>query len=97
MPSAGARPNCMAEWLEVEVVLAWPDRIERRHLRLPEGATVRAAAEASGLLEGVEGAGLAVYGREVGVDQPVEDGDRVEILRPLLEDPKSRRRRRAGR
>ncbi|MFZ9061531.1 MAG: RnfH family protein, partial [Steroidobacteraceae bacterium] len=42
-------------------------------------------------------AGLAVYGREVGGEQPVEDGVRVEILRPLLEDPKSRRRRRAGR
>ncbi len=87
----------MADLLEIEVVLAWPERVEQRRLRLPVGTTVRAAAEASGLLEGVEGAGLAVFGREAGADQPIEAGDRVEILRPLLQDPKSRRRRRAGR
>lgn len=87
----------MADTLDIEVLLVWPERVDRCRLSLPEGSTVGEAAMASGLLEQVPGAGLAVFGREVSPGQLLEAGDRVEILRPLLEDPKSRRRRRAGR
>ena len=36
------------------------------------------------------------HGETVVLDQPLRDGDRVELLRPLLLDPKEARRRRAG-
>lgn len=61
---------------------------------LPEGATVNDALSASGWsLEDV--AGVAIFGERVERDARLHDGDRVELLRPLLIDPKDARRRRA--
>ena len=78
--------------LRVEVVRAWPERLEQRALELEEGATVRAALAAAGM-QAPHGAGI--YGRRVPLDTPLADGDRVEVLRPLAADPKEARRRRA--
>lgn len=80
--------------LRVEVVRAWPKRLELRTLELEEGATVRAALAAAGL-QAPHGAGI--YGRRVPLDTTLADGDRVEILRPLSADPKEARRLRARR
>ncbi len=80
--------------MRVEVIRAWPRRHERRLLELPEGATAGEAVAASGIaVEGV--AGLAVFGERAGPERPLRDGDRVELLGPLLVDPKDARRRRA--
>jgi putative ubiquitin-RnfH superfamily antitoxin RatB of RatAB toxin-antitoxin module len=38
---------------------------------------------------------VGVYGRLVALDDVLREGDRVEILRPLVADPKAARRRRA--
>jgi putative ubiquitin-RnfH superfamily antitoxin RatB of RatAB toxin-antitoxin module len=43
--------------------------------------------------EGVSG--YAVFGERVGMDTVLDDGDRLELLQPLLVDPKEARRRRA--
>lgn len=40
-------------------------------------------------------AGLAIFGRRVGVDEPLQPGDRIEVLPPLQVDPKLARQRRA--
>ena len=37
---------------------------------------------------------LGVWGRRVGPDEPLRDGDRLELYRPLQCDPKESRRRR---
>jgi hypothetical protein len=80
--------------LRVEVVLALPRRHLAAALRLVEGATVADALRAAGLpLEGV--AGFAIFGERATPATPLRDGDRVELLRPLLADPKEARRRRA--
>ena len=79
----------------IEVVLALPRRHALVTLRLPQGATVADAVQASDLpLEGI--AGYAVFGERVTPVTPLRDGDRVELLRPLLADPKDARRRRAA-
>ncbi|MDH4094612.1 MAG: RnfH family protein [Betaproteobacteria bacterium] len=78
--------------MRVEVVRAWPDRAELRALELEEGATVRAALVAAGMAA-PHGAGI--HGRRVPMDAVLADGDRVEVYRPLLADPKAARRRRA--
>ena len=81
--------------LRIEVVLAWPRRHAAAALQLPPGATVADAARVSGLpLEDI--AGYAVFGERVTPTTPLRDGDRVELLRPLLADPKDARRRRAA-
>ncbi len=81
--------------MRVEVVLAWPDRYLRRVLELPEGCTVAEAMEEAGLDPAGEAVAAAVHGVLARPLQLVCDGDRIELLRPLLADPKENRRRRA--
>lgn len=81
--------------IRVEVVLAWPDRVLRQALVLAEDATV-ADAVAAAALEGSEACpAVAVHGVLARPSQALQDGDRVELLRALLADPKDNRRRRA--
>lgn len=82
--------------MKVEVVLAWPRRFQAVTLELPDGATVAEAIARSGL-DTAGTIGAAVYGVRAAPTQPLRDGDRVELLRPLLADPKEQRRHRAGR
>ena len=79
--------------IQVEVVLAWPDRYQLVALQLPVGTTVEAAVARSGL--SAPAGAMAVHGLLARPDQVLLDGDRVELLRPLLIDPKEARRRRA--
>ena len=70
-------------------------------VELPAGSTVAEAIAASGLLRahGLDVAQLAVavHGRRCGLERRVQEGDRLELLRPLVADPKEARRRRAAR
>ena len=82
--------------MRVEVVLALPRAHRTVVVELPEGATAGDAVAASGLpMDGIDG--LAVFGVRVAADAPLREGDRVELLRPLVMDPKEARRRRAAR
>lgn len=88
--------------LRIEVVHALPDRAWRVPLQLPRGATVAQALQAADMPSRVPGlvvdpARLAIFGRRVGPEEPLQDGDRIEILRPLLADPMQARRDRARR
>lgn len=74
----------------------------RYSVELEEGASVREAVERSGVLAEFPEIDLGrnrvgVYGRLVTLDSALGEGDRVEILRPLVADPKAARRRRAAR
>jgi putative ubiquitin-RnfH superfamily antitoxin RatB of RatAB toxin-antitoxin module len=85
-----------AATIRVEVVRAWPRRHASVVLELPAGATVSDAMAACGLaLDGING--QAVFGERVASTDVLRDGDRLELLQPLLVDPKEARRRRAGR
>ena len=70
-------------------------------LEVPPGASVADAVAQSGLADrpGIAAAALefAIHGRRVRRDTPLADGDRVELTRPLLADPKQARRARARR
>jgi putative ubiquitin-RnfH superfamily antitoxin RatB of RatAB toxin-antitoxin module len=79
--------------IRVEVVHARRDGVDTVTLQLPAGALVRDALHASGIDAGA--GALGVFGKRVRPDTPLADGDRVEIYRPLLLDPKERRRQRA--
>ena len=81
--------------IRVEVVLAWPDRVASRQLQLPDAATVADAITAAALDGSAQCPAVAVHGLLARLTQPLRDGDRVELLRPLLADPKDNRRRRA--
>lgn len=88
------------ERIRVEVVYARREQQRVVCLELPPGATVRNAVERSRLLEPLpeDEAKACRYGVFGIVTEPstlVRDGDRVEIYRPLLNDAKAIRRRRA--
>lgn len=91
----------MAELINVEVTYALPQRQELVHLRLPAGASVRDAVEASGLLQKypdieIDGRNkLGIYAKLTKADAVLRDRDRVEIYRPLIADPKAVRKKRA--
>src|SRR6478672_11979298 len=64
-----------------------------------EGATVADAlriADVAQRIGIVDDAGLAIFGQRVDGSTPLRDGDRVEITRPLVCDPKVARRARAA-
>lgn len=86
----------------VEVVYALPEKQYLRSVKLDEGGTVEQAIKASGLLELRRDIDLAsnkigIYSRPVKLNDLLADGDRVEIYRPLIADPKEMRRQRAER
>jgi len=90
--------------IEVEVVYAAVDRQVLRTVSVAEGSTVRAALLASGIgLEFPEldlsACPLGIFGKVIADAEvrPIQDGDRIEIYRPLLADPKEVRRLRAAR
>jgi putative ubiquitin-RnfH superfamily antitoxin RatB of RatAB toxin-antitoxin module len=88
--------------LRVEIVYALRDRQVLLTLEVEEGTTVRQAVERSGFLQrfpeiDLARAGLGIFGRVVSPDTPLRNGDRVEIYRPLIADPKQARRTRATR
>lgn len=82
--------------MRIEVVLAWPDHYSAVQLDLPDGATVADAVALSSLALEQAPAAHAVHGVIARPEQVLREGDRVELLRPLLLDPKQARRRRAG-
>jgi len=80
----------------VEVVIAHPGRQILRRVELAAGSTVVDAVSASGLAEAGAAPRFGIYGKVVSAGTVVRDGDRVELYRPLVADPKELRRLRAA-
>lgn len=88
--------------IAVEVVYALPEKQYLHSVKLAEGSTVEQAIQASGILELRRDIDLGenkvgVFSRPVKLSDEVQDGDRIEIYRPLIADPKELRRQRAER
>lgn len=77
--------------IRVEIIDARPREHRSRWLDLAPGATVAEALALAAI-----DAPVAIFGERVTPSRVLEDGDRVEVLRPLVADPKDARRRRAG-
>jgi uncharacterized protein len=83
--------------MRIELLRAWPHRHESQVVDVREEATVAEALQAAGWTLDGEFTGLAVFGVAAGMDTPLNEGDRVELLRALQVDPKQARRLRAQR
>jgi uncharacterized protein len=84
----------------VDVVYAGVERQIALRIELPRGSSARQAIDRSGIVEKLpEGAvdlqQLGVFGKRIEPDRIVQDGDRIEIYRPLLLNPMEARRKRA--
>ncbi len=87
--------------IAVTVVYALPARATEIEVSLPAGATVGDALAGSGIASRHPDADLAhcpvgIFGKHVDRQTLVADGDRIELYRPLIADPKSSRRQRAN-
>jgi hypothetical protein len=86
--------------IKVEVAYATPECQVVVEVLLDAAATIGEAIERSGIVErspeiDLQRQRVGIFGRLVGLGEPLADGDRVEIYRPLTDDPKRSRRERA--
>lgn len=88
--------------LRVQVCYAKPEMQSMYDVCVPSGATVQAAILRSGILHDLPEIDLqhcrvGIYARIKTLETTLREGDRIEIYRPLIADPKVSRRLRADR
>jgi hypothetical protein len=86
--------------IRIEVVYALPERQAIHELSVPPGTTAEQAVKLSEISRvfpeiDLSQNKLGIFGKLAKPDKVLRDGDRVEIYRPLVLDPKDRRRQRA--
>jgi putative ubiquitin-RnfH superfamily antitoxin RatB of RatAB toxin-antitoxin module len=91
--------NSQGESIQVEVAYAKPSLQRILKIKVTPGTSARAIIEMSGIREifpEIEAEPVVgIFSRKIALDTPLENGDRLEIYRPLLADPKEVRRRKA--
>lgn len=90
-----------AEWINVTVAYATAQQQRVIPVRVPSASTLEQAIRSSGVLEQFSEINLSinpigVFGELANLDDPVHEGERIEIYRALVADPKLARRRRAA-
>ena len=88
--------------IRIEIVYAQPGRQTLLEITVIEGTTVAGAIEASALRSvhpelDWSTSPVGIFGRLVSFEHTLEDGDRIEIYRPLVADPKDSRHQRVAR
>ena len=86
--------------LQIEIAYAEPQRAIVKALSVPPGSCVADALRLAALdpeFTGVDlaNSALGIFGRPTRADHALQQGDRIEIYRPLAADPKVARRARA--
>jgi hypothetical protein len=89
------------ESINVEVAYATPKKQIIRTVNIDPGTTIGAAIVQSGIMMDfpeleLEDARVGLFGKAAAMTTVLFDGDRVEIYRPLIADPKEVRRKRAA-
>lgn len=85
--------------IKVEVAYAKPGEQKIIALRVDEGCTIGEAIELSGVLEvfpeiDLGSQKVGVFGKVKKLTDKVKEGDRIEVYRGLIVDPKEARRKR---
>lgn len=84
--------------MNVGVCYAEAERQLWMRLEVPDNSTVAETIELSGVLKRYPEINLAsqkvgIFGKLAKLDTPVQEGDRVEIYRPITADPQAVQRR----
>jgi putative ubiquitin-RnfH superfamily antitoxin RatB of RatAB toxin-antitoxin module len=87
--------------IAVEVAYAKPEEQLILALQVPVGTSLREAVERSGVLERFpeidpDTMKVGIFGKLKKSSQELRAGDRIEIYRPLIADPKEVRKQRAA-
>jgi putative ubiquitin-RnfH superfamily antitoxin RatB of RatAB toxin-antitoxin module len=88
--------------IHVEVIYATDKNVEIVPLSVEPGSTVLSAINQSGIISKFPDINLdfnkvGIFSKLCNLDTVVNDGDRLEVYRPLKADPKDARRMRADR
>lgn len=88
----------MSDEVVIEVVFARPDVQALLIVSMEQGATANDALERSGIYDrfpddDLRALPIGIWGRRVGPDYVLGNGDRIELYRPLQIDPREVRRR----
>ena len=99
MSESEASADAMSEQIEVEVAYARPDQQLILKVMVNADATLEQAIEQSGILErfpeiDMTQNKMGIFGKLSKKTAELKAGDRVEIYRPLIADPKEVRRKR---
>lgn len=86
--------------INISIAYALPQQYYLKTLQLDQGTTIQSAILQSGILQQYKEIDLrknkvGIFSRPAKLTDILNDGDRIEIYRPLLADPKEIRRRRA--
>ena len=89
------------ETFEIEVAYALPDEQVLLKAQVEQGATVLTGIEQSGILKKFPQIdphkdAVGIFGKKSKLDALLSAGDRIEIYRPLIADPKEARKKRAA-
>ena len=88
--------------IKVEVAYALPEEQVILLLHVDSGATIDEAIKLSGIMDHYPDIDpgtlnkVGIFGKLAKLDKVLQDGDRIEIYRPLIADPKEVRRKRAA-
>ena len=91
----------VVETINVEVAYAEPEKQLIIPVNVDLGTTVGGAIVQSGIMIefpelDIENSKVGIFGKATTMVTKLKDGDRVEIYRPLIADPKEVRRKRAA-
>ena len=91
----------MNDKTSIEIAYATPDKQLILDCEVASGTTVRQAVKQSGIEQQFpeidpDTCDVGIFGKVVAADQQLQPGDRIEIYRPLIADPKEIRRQRAA-
>ena len=91
------------EGISVEVAYALPDRQRIIRLAVPAGTTMLEAVRLSRIVEhfpelDIDNSAMGIFGKAEArpAERVLQEGERVEIYRPLIADPKEIRKQRAA-
>ena len=89
----------MRELIEIEVAYALPENQILESLKVPYGTTAAQAVQLSGVCNKFpeiqpDNKNLGIFGKLVKPETILRNHDRVEIYRPIIVDPKEKRRER---
>jgi len=98
--AAGRRSEAAQGTVRVSVVYAECGNAWQTRLAVPAGTDVGTVFRLSGFAQAFpdypsQAPAVGIFGRRCHLDEPVSEGDRIEIYRPLDFDPMESRRRRA--
>lgn len=88
--------------LNIEVVYALPEQQTLLSVLVEEGTSIARAIQLSGMYQyhpelKEQSLKVGIFSRAAKLEDTLRDGDRIEIYRPLLADPKELRKLRAAR